>query len=152
MGISTDGILCFGIMLEEEIELPWGKDDIEDWWIYEVKGYKNLYEVYDDKGEYINGVKPAEEVIDKYFEARRKFKEKNPLPISLVLHCSCDYPLYIVSLPHLNFYAERGYPEKIDPEKLNVKTRDVDLIVNFCKEHNLETVGEPNWYLCSLWC
>ncbi len=34
MGVSTDAILFYGILLPEDTEdgLPWDSDDIESWW------------------------------------------------------------------------------------------------------------------------
>ena len=80
MGVSTDGQICYGILLAEGIELPWNDekydDGIYDWWLCTVKGYESPFEMFDDDGEYIGGedIWPKNKV-DHYFEHFRLFRK-----------------------------------------------------------------------------
>jgi len=148
MGVSTDAIICYGISYEEGYEFPWGEEDIEEWWINDIKGFKPVMEVYDDSGEWLEGV--TEEQINEYFEYRRKFKNNHPLPISLVHHCSNDYPMYILAVPSTVITAFRGYPKTINPDHFDLSNHNIQPFIEFCKEFDLY-VEDPDWYLCSYW-
>ena len=63
MGVSTDGIIAFGIVLDEGQELPWddepGDGDFEDWWrkvngwtedTLALKATQEAFETYAAKG------------------------------------------------------------------------------------------------------
>lgn len=54
MSTSTDGQICFGVVFEEDYEFPWDdENNFEKWW-QTVNGFKPSFEIYDDKGEYLN--------------------------------------------------------------------------------------------------
>ena len=152
MGTSTDAIICFGVSFEEDTEFPWDDNkwsDIDEWWLYEVCGYKDPFEMWDETGNYIDGIEPPEEKQNEYYDTRRAFKEKHPLLIELVPHCHCDNPMYIVAAKGTVLTASRGYPQEVTPEILTVSNETREALINFCKEHGLE--GEPKWWLASDW-
>lgn len=156
MGVSTDGQICFGIALEEDTQFPWDTDehdgDIEHWWIYEVHGYKSSFELFGPYGEWLNGVEPPASRIDEYYDAKCAFKAALPsLPIELVLHCSGDYPMYILAVPRTVKVASRGYPEEIKPDEMVVTEDECNLLIAFCEKHNIEIEDKPRWWLSSLW-
>lgn len=149
MGVSTDGLLVYGISLDEDVVLPW-EDDIEDWWLREVHGYEPPFQLYDQYGDYID-VEPTKEKVQEYHKHYREFQELHPLPVEVVRHCSYEYPMYIISYPGLTFKARRGYPEEIAPDKLLVE--DVDRkIIDFCQQYDID-IGDqtPRWWLASMW-
>lgn len=152
MGQSTNAILCFGISLEEGYEPVWCDteydSDIDDWWCT-VNGYKRPFELYDNQGNYIyvNGIKPSEERIQEYFHHKRIWQKDHPLPIREVVHCSGDYPMYIIAVPGTVVVAHRGYPVEIDNHAV-----DSEAFINFlsfCYKYNI--YGDVKWWLCSMW-
>jgi len=163
MGVSTDGQISFGILFEEGYEFPWDCEahdgDVEDWWIYKVCGYKNPIELYDGKGEYINGREPSKEESDLYYDTKRKFFEAHPIPVELVNYCSGDYPMYMVALPNSCMSNSRGDPKEIDLQKLTVTEEDKAKLIEFCEKHCKPSEDsccefpemKPKWYLSSYW-
>ena len=152
MGVSTDGIVCYGICLDEDQELPWEEcyDDIEEWWIREILGYENPFEIYDEDGEYIDGIKPPKEKFGQYYDAYFAFKKDNPLPVKLVQHCSDEYPMYILALPRTVTRASRGYPEPISTSPM--LSQDCAMLVNFCDRHGIDIAEKRlGWWLASYW-
>jgi hypothetical protein len=152
MGVSTDGILCYGVEVEEESELPWKDGDIGDWWIKDVKGWKPSIEIYTPEGEYINEKRPDDKLVDQYYDERSAFKEKNPCPVEIVVHCSYDYPMYIIAIPRTVTSASRGYVEEIKPLEMIIKNGEREALMEFCKTYNVSITDEyPKWILASLW-
>src|SRR5690348_13757855 len=109
MGVSTDGQICFGILLgdeEDDLELPWDDkryEDLDDWWIDGVHGYKPPFELFDADGNYINGERPSEETIKAYYAPRWEFEKQHPIPVKLVNGCSGNYPVWILALKDVGF-------------------------------------------------
>ena len=131
MGVSTDGIIAFGIQFDDG-ELPWsGHDDIEEWWNQETgfKGSANS---------------------DSYYDDIRAHQQKNPMPVEVVWHCSYDYPMFILSLPNKSINACRGYPTEFKPEDLTVTEAELKVLKDFCEKYDIEYT-EPKWVVCSMW-
>jgi len=153
MTVSTDGQICYGIRIPEGAALPWEKwdNDIENWWLFGVCGYRNPFELYNDRGEYLDGVRPPQETIERYYATRRAFQTDYPMPVTLVNCCSHEYPIYIVAIPRTVISAHRGDPQEIHPRGLTITEHERDLLIRFCKDHGIETIGHPTWWLSSLW-
>ncbi len=162
MGISTNGQINFGILFEEDFPFPWDKEefqgDIDEWWIYEICGYKNPFELYDGKGEYLDGKKPSEEKSEEYYNLRSAFAMKHPLPITVVNCCSCDYHIDIIAIPNKGLNCLRGDPTPFNPQDLKVSSGSEQKLVSFCEKY---CIGDdyynspeliPKWYLSSLLC
>lgn len=156
MGVSTDGQLCWGILFGEEVEFPWDAEkwegDIEDWWLYEVCKYKNPFELFDAKGNWIDGKEPEGEKVDKYYKSRFAFRDAHPCPVELVNYCSCDYPMYILAVADQVKIANRGYAREVTQKDLADLACNLDILTQFCREHGIETEEEPKLWLSSLWC
>ena len=155
MGVSTNGQICYGILFEESYEFPWDSDewdgDIETWWLYEVCGYQNPFELRDESGHYLDDARPLKERINEYYDTQQAFKEKCPvLPVVSVNCFSYAYPVYILAAPSSVMVARRGYPKEIGA--LTVAEADRELLIAFCNDYDIETNGEPKWWLSSLWC
>lgn len=109
MGVSTDGQICYGILFEEGVEFPWDDErfdgDMDDWWLFEVLKFRHSFEIYDPDGNYIDGTRPSQERISEYYNESREFLKANPCPVTKVTHCSCDYPMCILAVPHTFKYA-----------------------------------------------
>ena len=151
MGVSTDAIICFGILLDEDSEYPFQDKDIEDWWIYDVLQFKHSINIYDENGNYKDGYKPPEEVISAYHRESIDFGKQNPPPVELVTHCSHDYPMYVLAIPGTVKKANRGYPVVLNPQELVVTNEQTKSLIDFCNEYNIEMKDKPNWYLVSMW-
>lgn len=157
MGQSTDGQICFGIMIDEGAEpFPWDEDDedgygdIDEWWM-KINGYTPPFEIWEENSaEYLPGV--TEEMRDEYYTHRREWKKANPLPVELVHHCSGDYPMYIIALPETYKNASRGYPEPLELTDFEVSAERAMELVHFCEKYGID-IGEeyPRWWLSSYW-
>lgn len=132
MGQSTDGILVFGIPLEEGVEL----DFLEE--------HEGDFEYFVDAE---NGMNWETHDYKEREEARSKY------PVDLKTHCSCDYPMYILAVPGTAVTAWRGHPQKIE-RLLEPTQQQIDALTQFAEKHGLTDAfeGEPGWYLCSMWC
>lgn len=150
MGQSTNGQLCYGIILEEGYEFPWGEGDGDEvqWWLYDVCGYKNPFEIFDEDGNYIGGLKPNRKKIEEYFERQREAEEKNPMPFVLVNYCSGDVPMYILAIPSTKKSASRGFPKEVT--SLDLDEKDKERFLDVCKKH-FGVEEDPQWYLSSYW-
>ena len=155
MSISSDGIITYGINFdpdEDEVVFPWGDDDIDDWWIDVVHGYKPPFELFDKDGDYIGGVKPPQERISEYFAHRRTFKDSLPeLPVEMVIHCDYNYSMWIIAIPGTNISASRGYPQKIPDGFIHHDPEWDSILIGFCEKHGIDMPDKPAWWLTSLY-
>ena len=132
MGVSTNGILVFGIQLPEE-EKPEFLEEFDgdfDTFVDSLSGLPQWGEEGHDFAK------------DKAF--------RDSFPVDLVWHCSYDYPMFILTVRGTDETAYRGSPEVIDPEKLFVTLEKIEALRSFCEEYGIEW-EEPKWYLCSMW-
>jgi len=156
MSVSTDGQLCYGILLSEDAELPWQTEeydyDIEDWWIVKILGFKHSFELFDEKGNWLEP-RQSKKIEDKYFQEQIDFKDSHEkLPYELVNVCSGDYPMYMLAITDTCISASRGEPQKIDIYGLRGISQEEDKdLLDFCKKYGIETSGESGWYLSSYW-
>ena len=152
MGVSTDAKIFYGIVFEDGYEFPWdGYEDIEYWWIYVVNGFKHSFELYDADGMYLNGQRPSEDEISRYFDEKISFSKAHPIPVELINYCSSGSPMYALAVPGTVITAYRGYPEIIDPSSLIVSEERVNAMMKFCNDHRIELKHDPNWILSSYW-
>ncbi len=140
MGQSTDAILCWGVQLAEDDEVPWAAR------AEELGGYNDPLEdeaiVYVLTGERLDGDSAA--------------KRLNELGIEVVLHGYHEEPMVIVAAAGTVTTAHRCSPQIIDPNKMALLFRD-DPIVGWRKALHkaLPKLGidhlVPRWTLCSWW-
>lgn len=150
MGVSTDGIVTFGVEVTEE-ELPpypWPPADY-------VEGAE---EEEDDLPTYLAKragavdpweaePQPSEERRDAWYVAKEEAMKNSP--IEIVLHCSYDFPMYIVALKGTTTKAWRG-----SPKELTIPFIELARIAEakaFCEEHKIHPFHNPKWLLCSMW-
>lgn len=129
MGQSTDAILCFGVPLDNEEEPP-----------PFMEGYDELDELLMKEGGHPRWGEPGHS-----FDAQREWLKGQP--VEMVLHCSGDYPMYILAVRGTVTTASRGYPEEVqttDPDHTLVNR-----FMSWLSDHNVE--GEPKWLICSMW-
>jgi len=133
MGQSTNGILVYGIAFEDEDELP--------------ESLSFLEEFDGDFDEYLESLAglPKWGEPGHSFEAVRAHRET--CPADLVMHCSGDFPMYILAVRGTEITAHRGHAVEIT--SLDVPVAKVAAFKQWCAERGIE--GEPKWYLCSMW-
>lgn len=154
MGVSTDGQICYGILIDEEEGLPWENEEfdwtIENWW-RKLQGFQSSAPILDDEGNYLNGVEPTEEQEAFYFKERKAFDQAHPLPLAFesVNVCSGNNPEYILAIPDTCLTANRGYPKSFAPGQLVVSEESRAALVKFCQDYEIATDGEPKWWLSS---
>lgn len=81
MGVSARAILFHGVIFPEGYEFPWDETndpDVRYWWLYNVVGYKDPFEVYNDRGEYLPGIERNH--VDAFYDAQRAALKENPFP------------------------------------------------------------------------
>lgn len=133
MVTSTDGQLCFGILVDE---LPWDNDDsINDWW----REVNNCPINFRDDGD-----------SDDYYSRLFKWDDENPIPVIVVNYQSGDYPAWILAVPASFRSCSRGHPLRVDPDDLWVTAGEVQKLFDFCERFDIE-ITETAWYLSSYW-
>jgi hypothetical protein len=129
MGVSSDGILVYGVDLGEEIPA--------------------FLEEYDgDFNEYLEN----RSGLPKYGETGHDFGKHNEypkaFPIDLTSYCSYEYPMHILSVRGTEHRAYRGYTVPI--KSLDVPRDKVAELISFCAEVGIEN-PEPSWLLVSMY-
>lgn len=138
MGVSTDGIFCYGFELNEDFEKPWA--DFDDW-IAEKLG-----KVQHPRVAFSEATKSEYHV---FWEKRKAFVESSP--VELVIHCSHEYPAEILAIRGTVVSAYRGYPKAVSIGELQaVAASKLDAFRVALINLHLP-VKEPTWLLCSFW-
>jgi hypothetical protein len=136
MGQSTDAILVYGFEMDPADESPsfLGEDgDFEDF-------------VTDEAG--VSPWRPGMSAEEKHEYFTNKQVIIDACPVELVLHCSSDYPMYIMAIRGTQLRASRGYPEVV--KSLSVSQEKITAAKQWCLDHGIEW-KEPEWILCSDW-
>lgn len=131
MGVSTDGILVFGIDLGEEVP-EFLEDFVSD---------------FDSFLSSISG-------LPGYGEAGHDFKKdqgfRDSHPVDMTWYCSYDYPMFILTVRGTETRVSRGDAEEINPDNLKVSEEKIAALKAFCEEYDIEW-QEPKWLLVSMW-
>lgn len=144
MGVSTDGILFYGICIDpEEVEVPWHseEDDGDGPEIhYAAKmGVKEPEDEYSDKP----GVK---EKYSKYWDEKQRINKESGCKV--VWHCSWECPMFGLAISASTRTASRGYPTEIKAVEVD-ENWDVCL-KDYCEKMDVE-YEQPKWWLVSMW-
>lgn len=151
MGVTTNGQICFGILLEEGAELPWDDAEVQEWW-RKVRGFKNPHEdPFDGAGDYKPGFSYKDPRITTYYDAQAAWDKTNPAPVELVNCCSGDYPIWIIAHPGTVTTANRGFPTALSENALVLPPASAEVLAAFCTQYGIEFEGEARWYLSSYW-
>jgi len=148
MGVSTDGILFYGICLPEE-SYEWSDDS--NCFIEEKLGLKDQSGLFDEHGEY--AVEEGTEEHERRKKLWHKHKDRcmaarKELGANVDIHCSYNYPMNYIFAEGSRIRASRGYPEEV--KSLEVKPEwDVN-IRKLCDILGVE-YEQPKWYLVSMW-
>lgn len=128
MGVSSDGILVYGIDLGEE-KPAFLEEDMEfDDLLMEEGGQLQ----YGDDGH----------------DFKNQWAFIAAQPVELTLYCSYDYPMYILSVRGTKADVSRGYVEEI--ASLDVDADKRSAFIAWCVAHGIES-PEPKWLLASMY-
>lgn len=146
MGVSTDGILAFGILLGDE-DYPWGESDFEDWIL---SFYPETTLIKPPIPEDWRKKTPAEAAAwAEYWQSKRTLLAQ--INVGCVDYCSSDYPMYALTVKDSVIQCSRGYPTKLTPDQLQEMATQAESYSNtlkrFCERAKIS--GEPSWYLMS---
>ncbi len=124
MGVSSDGLLFWGVLVEED-EAPWEAEEFDfdrcEWEKHAcaLLGYPDKDDLYD---------------------------LKDAVGVSCGIHCSYDYPMYYIAAHESEQTANRGYPVdakfEVGPD-WEAKVRSV------CGKLGI-TCENPRWILASV--
>lgn len=152
MSQSTNGQIAFGIVYDEGTEFPWSeRDDFDDWWLNDICNFKPSREIWDEAGNFINGVRPEQSVINAYFNEKDEFLENHVCLIEPLNVCSYEYPIYALIISSTKITASGGNPTVFEPDTLVVTDEEIQALKDFCETFNIP-YSEPSWFLSSLWC
>lgn len=142
MGQSTDAIIAFGFDLGEE--LP--------------ESLQDLMEEHESEIDVVLATDAGVELPS--YESGCDYSAYSAahdsalagIKISLIEHCSGEYPMYFLAARGSNKRAHRGHPTSVSPEDLNGRRFDecVAQMKLFCERHDIEW-QEPEWHIFSMW-
>ena len=158
MGVSNNAYLAFGVDLGEDAFQD--EDfDLEDFLLKRAEvndpytGYPPEIDQapYPDRDRLYNEWKATQpnwdERVKTYFEQRDALIKA--CPVEIIIHCSYDYPMYILALRDTDVSAARGYPKVIDPAALKVDPARIEEAKEFCKDADLPAFDDPQWLIFS---
>ena len=129
MGVSSNGILVYGINFDEEPP--------------------EFIEAFDnDFDDYLNSLSGLPEYGQPGhdFAAQRAFRET--VPADMTMYCSYEYPMYILAVRGTETVVHRGYVKDI--ESLEVPADRVEAFKAWCIDRGIQN-PEPKWLLCSMY-
>ncbi len=140
MSTSTDAILFYGYVWTDKESPPWSRDDDDD-----------DDEDADDRYARLAGFTDEwTEGDDGYFD--RRVKVLANAKCKIVMHCSDSCVMYGVAVKGTATTAWRGYPKKIDPDKMAPKPEWADALRSYCEHMGIKTGNrKPAWHLVSWW-
>jgi|SRR5687768_3415061 len=134
MGVSTDGILAYGVDLQEldSSDFPDYRDATECEECAATDWEKRCGECFEGLDEYVSAV----------------LKKAGITGVSLIMHCSYEYPMWILGTHR--FTAYRGSPTDVPVDTLAVPEEERGAI-----RLALTVLGqkqeEPAWLLATIW-
>jgi hypothetical protein len=154
MGVSTDGIIAFGVPCIDDAALPWDAEpfcgDMNEWW-RSVNGFVDVHQPFDEHGNYAEGWSGDDPRLAEYTAAREAFDKRTPLPVSVEDCCSASCPKYAIVLPETVVRCYRGFPATFNPDSLIASFFRDQRLREFIRQYGIETEGEPRWLLMSYW-
>ena len=139
MGVSSDGILVFGFEIESD---EYGDGGYPDFLI-DTNGDDSTIDFDDFVLE-----KAGYDGHGCDYDAKRKVIEA--CPADLTMHCSYDFPMYILAVRGTEIRASRGHPTKITQEQLSISQERIDAFKKWCVSVGI-LHQEPEWILCSMY-
>ena len=143
MGTSTDAIICYGIQIGKDGDMPeiFCEDDRDfDDILIEAFGCPPQVEWADSGSQ--------KDAWDKDWEARNKFKKE--LGLELVRHCYLDETMYCLAITKSIQTVHRGYPEEVEANTVVREYAWDKKLAEAIKVLKLED-ATPKWWLQSYW-
>lgn len=134
MGVSSDGILVFGFVVDDEGDAPVFMFDDEG---------EQIYDEFDDF------------LIDRELglagEDRKVVQDAlKAYPLAMTIYCSYEYPCYILAIRGTETNVSRGSTKEIDPKEMVIPQEKIDFLKNFCEKYDID-YEEPKWLLASMY-
>ncbi len=149
MSQSTDAILAFGFDLGEELPeklVAAGREsDDED----DGEGFQwemvaaSLAGISPPADEWSDATKPQ---WHAFWDACRAAEAAHPL--TLIGHCSGDYPMRFLAVNGTEMRANRGSPTAIKTPPISPAS--IEAMRSFCEQFDIEW-QEPEWHIFSMW-
>jgi hypothetical protein len=153
MGSSAGASICYGAPIElesEELEEQIGfdcEDTLEDWWLG-VTGFKPSVVPFTEEGEYAEGVKASDAIVDTYFSERSAWRDAHPMPVEVVTLGCGDSCTMLLAVPGTVQNASDWEASRISIRKMVVDADALELFREFISDHCGNHAGEEGWYLC----
>lgn len=156
MGVSTDGILCYGFRIHNErgdeveedspdwLKLPGDEDQSMEFEDFLAKLADLQKPDSFDTEKYDSDPVYAQTWSD-YWAKKRNLKKE--FGVTLVMHCSGEYPMWILAVEECNHSSSRGSPLSFG-QGIEVKPEWREKLVVFCERAGIE-FREPELLLCS---
>jgi hypothetical protein len=142
--------IFFGIILQDELGHkllnPWQRDGYKcevEWWA-RFTGFVPVVEVYDERGELLEGKHPGKDVMERYFLHRREWVRQHPTNFTafeLSGHKS-GYTALCVNLTRRTLGAHCG--TLLKPLELVVPPAEVEAFSKVCVRMGFE--AKPDWH------
>lgn len=141
MGMSSDGILVFGIDLGENPKFLFDEENEEH---MDIDGF----------------IDKISDINEYNYEKSKEAKAK--LGIDMTLYCSYECPMYILAVPGTETNVSRGSVEVIDPDKMKISQEQLDKLKAFFDtyvvgpdveydEYDYKPTFDPKWLLASMY-
>ena len=152
MGLDTSGILFYGILLDENLQVPWAEPEFEFEW----------EDCYLARIGFVEPPPESDRSWDRethsrwYEEKYQLWKERRKAALSAA-SCSVDAygmvssePCYYVALDAAHYEGSDRPPLELNPSQLQIPEDADETLRRFC-----ETLGlpfqQPRWYLTGLY-
>lgn len=143
MGVSTDAIQAFGIDLGALEDFPdsfreagEGGDESFDWQEIVTR------EIGLKRPDHEN----YKEDWPEFWAAQRDALAG--FPLTLICHCSYDYPMYFLAVNGTETRAYRGTPKPA--KRADITAEQIAALREFCQKWGFEW-SEPDWCIFSMW-
>lgn len=158
MGMSVDAAISFGLFVnvgdylwdEEKEEDRYPDFDVDDFWYNIVCGYKPPFEVWNKKGERLEGI--MQDDIDAFYVKFNNFKIKHPNPIGVQYIWNSEHDELVLTYEEFTQTCADGGPEEVNLENLKKDTaKATEVLKHFCEKMKIP-FKEPKWYMtCIHW-
>jgi hypothetical protein len=160
MSVSTDALLVYGYIWDDEHDLFDG-DDEWDKRIAKQRGVVNPWDAYPaefEKLPYAERKAKGEEwraanrgALDAWYAARKAISEEYGVEIDR--HGSNQWSVPILKIAGAGFTAARGYPKSVTADNLTVDPTWDDKLRRFATDLGIDTseAEGPGWFLASWW-
>lgn len=150
MGIFAEGFICLGWKLESELPASCtGSFDFKKFWL-DAKGFSPSVQLFDEVGNFLNGVQPSAKEEEAYYAERDAFLDAHPVEVDLLNAGSGDDPVWILAIPTCTISVHPGSPKVIDPEGFVMPAYEaMQRIEKDLRDIGLTISPGPKWFLAS---